>query len=187
MQNGRGLIGSAPPHQVNASGWTAVVICLIDPCAIASPFSNRDLNSAASASFSISGTPPLAPQLYDDVLTLDDTNLSSAASPLPEGVLQALGEDPSQFPDGGHTLYNGLATDVTKSLSDRHTIPDNCKALNPPQINFEILPDQIARGLSASGKGINYAIEISKSSSDGSQGQTLPLLMDAGRIFGKLF
>ncbi|KAL1493562.1 hypothetical protein ABEB36_009266 [Hypothenemus hampei] len=183
---------------------------------ISSPRSDRGLNSADSVLFAVPSAPSLAPQSYDDVLTLDDTDGCSQTLALPEGILQALGEDPSHSKSPsfqlhgalvsrwGHILSNGLAADAMKSFSGLHTLPDNFKALNPPPINPEILPalsqaylrrdychslfqDQIARGLSALGKGIDFAIETSKTSAGISQEQILPFLMDAGRILSNLF
>lgn len=83
-------------------------------------------------------------------------------------------------------------------------VPENCKALIPPLVDKEILPclsaayikrdschadfqDQLGRGLSSLGKGLNAVLEEGQNISPTMREKILPFLTEAGQIFSNLF
>lgn len=134
---------------------------------------------------------------------------------LPEDVIKILGDDPGKAKANDfvlhdalavrwrHTITNGLSKEELAGLLDKYKQPTNLLELTPPKLNPEILTilnkqnslrdgsyveiqNQLGKGLSALGKGINKMLNNADCSSK-TRSEMLEYLYDSSKIFTNLF
>ncbi|CAH1992542.1 unnamed protein product [Acanthoscelides obtectus] len=158
------------------------------------------------------GTVPTEKNDMEDVLMLSE----GECLPLSEDILNILGVDPkkanrSNFQLHGalasrwsHILANGLSTEDTTIIREKHIVPSNCASLHPPKINPEVKAIlssthltrdathsgyqlNIGTGLTAMGKAFNVILEEETQIPKDIKEKILSNLTDSARILAALF
>lgn len=148
----------------------------------------------------------------DVVLLHNDVILPS----LSEDILNSLGDDPTKNQGTSFALHeqlvlrwqailtNGLKKGDKQNLLNKYEVPENLTNLCPPKLNPEVkaalskqnlatdsayveLQNQLGKGLSALGNGINIILNNADKISDELKSEILSSLGDSGKILTSLF